>query len=82
MFYIMIVWCVEWKGYSSGSDSTVSPSVDSDSSSSVAACIGSLSTLGATTVAITKSLSVIVGKTFSGSFTEDILRLVFISVLS
>ena len=43
---------------------------------------GSTKTVGATTVAITKSLSVIVGTTFSGSFTDDILRLVLISVLS
>ena len=43
---------------------------------------GSTKIVGATTVAITKSLSVIVGTTFSGSLTDDILRLLLISVLS
>ena len=43
---------------------------------------GSTKTVGATTVAITKSLPVIVGATFSGNLTEDILRLVLISILS
>ena len=41
---------------------------------------GSLITVGAATVAITKSRSVIVGMTLSGSFTEEIFILVPISV--
>ena len=43
---------------------------------------GSTKIVGDTTVAITKSLSVIVGVTFSGNLTEDIFKLLFISVLS
>ena len=35
-----------------------------------------LNTVGAATVAITKSLSVIVGETFSGNFTDEIFKLV------
>ena len=41
---------------------------------------GSLIIVGAATVAITKSLSVIVGITFSGNFTEEIFKLVPISL--
>jgi hypothetical protein len=40
---------------------------------------GSFSTVGAATVAITKSLPIIVGVTFSGSLTKDIFILVPIS---
>ena len=41
---------------------------------------GSLIIVGAATVAITKSLSIIVGITLSGNFTEEIFKLVPISV--
>ena len=55
-----------------------SPSAPSDVSS--AGFSGSLIIVGAATVAITKSLSVIVGTTLSGNFTEEIFKLVPISV--
>ena len=57
-----------------------SPSTPSVAASPSAGFSGSLMTVGEATVAITKSLSVIVGKTFSGNFTEEILILVPISV--
>lgn len=56
----------------------VSPSAGASSS----VFSGSTKIVGGAIVAITKSLSVIVGITFSGSLTDDILRLVLISVLS
>ena len=56
-----------------------SPSAPSTGASS-AGFSGSLITVGAATVATTKSLSVIVGRTFSGSFIDEILMLVPISV--
>ena len=56
-----------------------SPSPPSAASPS-AGFSGSLIIVGAATVAITKSLSVITGITFSGNFTEDIFILVPISV--
>ena len=56
----------------------VSPSAPSAVSS--AGFSGSLIIVGAATVAITKSLSVIVGITFSGNFTDEIFILVPISV--
>ena len=52
-----------------------SPSVPSVASAS-AGFSGSLIIVGAATVAITKSLSEIVGLAFSGSFTDEILILV------
>ena len=57
----------------------VSPSAPSAVVSS-AGFSGSLITVGAATVATTKSRSVIVGITFSGSLTDEILILVPISV--
>ena len=56
----------------------VSPSAGASSS----VFSGSTKIVGGAIVAITKSLSVIVGVTFSGSLTDDILRLLLISVLS
>ena len=55
------------------------PSAPSVAASS-AGFSGSLITVGEATVAITKSLSVIVGTTFDGSFTEEIFILVPMSV--
>ena len=43
---------------------------------------GSTTIDGDATVAITKSLSIIIGVTFSGNLTEDIFKLLLISVLS
>ena len=57
-----------------------SPSAPSAGVSS-AGFSGSLITVGAATVATTKSRSVIVGITFSGSLTDEILILVLINVL-
>ena len=63
--------------------SSVASSAGTSSSAAVSSVFsGSTKIVGAATVAITKSLSVIVGITFSGSLTEDILRLLLISVLS
>ncbi len=56
-----------------------SPSAPSAAASS-AGFSGSLIIVGAATVATTKSLSVIVGTTFSGSLTEEIFILVPMSV--
>ena len=56
-----------------------SPSAPSTGTSS-AGFSGSLITVGAATVATTKSLSVIVGITLSGKFTDEIFMLVPISV--
>ena len=56
-----------------------SPSAPSAGVSS-AGFSGSLITVGAATVATTKSRSVIVGKTFSSNFTDEIFILVPISV--
>ena len=62
---------------------SATPSADTSPSAVVSSVFsGSTKIVGAATVAITKSLSVIVGTTFSGSLTEDILILVPISVLS
>ena len=59
------------------------PSTGASPSATVSSTFsGSTKTVGATTVPITKSLSAIIGTTPSGSFTDDILRLVLISVLS
>ena len=59
---------------------SVEPSAPSSPSAASAGFSGSLITVGAATVAITKSLPVIVGRTFSGSFIDDILKLCPISV--
>ena len=64
------------------SPSAVASTAASPSAATSSVFSGSTKTVGAATTAITKSLSVIVGTTFSGNFTDDILRLVFISVLS
>ena len=66
---------------SAGAASVVAPYAATASPSTVSVSSffsGSTNIVGAATVAITKSLSVIVGMTFSGRLPDDILRLVLI----
>ena len=64
--------------------SSVVPSAGTSPSAAAASSVfsGSTRIVGDTTVAITKSLSLIVGTTLSGNLTLDIFKLLFISVLS